>query len=147
MGEQQRKYFPLPPPPLAPAHSGTTSTVFILSRPRAPSLSAGKSDRGEEKEKESEIVSALSTYPTVLRRRGLGLLPREKGERERERGREGEGERGNNPLPSRGATGEETKKRRKEKLTGQYIFPPSVLPFVLTYTKRRIFTAQGQDKR
>ncbi len=75
-------------------------------------------------------MSALSTYipPFFVGGAWVFSPERRERERERERGREGEGERGNNPLPSRGATGEETKKRRKKKLTSRYIFPPSVLP-------------------
>ena len=76
-------------------------------------------------------MSALSTYIPPFFVGGAWVFSPER----RERGREGErersrrrGKRGNNPLPSRDATGEETKKRRKEKLTSQYIFPPSVLP-------------------
>ncbi len=135
--------------PLWPLPIPEPLVQYLFCRARAPPHSAlGKVIEEKRKRKRARLCLLSPHIPPFFVGGAWVFSPeRRERERERERGREGEGERGNNPLPSRGATGEETKKRRKEKLTGQYIFPPSVLPFVLTYTKRRIFTAQGQDKR
>ncbi len=142
MGDQQGKYFPLPPPPPAPAHSGTTSIYSVC--PRAPPLSAGKSDRGE---KEREIVSALSTYiPPFFVGGAWVFSPERRGrERERERSRRrGRKRQQSPPLARRDRRGD---KEEEEGKIDQSIYIPVECITSYLPTKRRIFTTQGQDKR
>ncbi len=111
MGEKQRKYFPLPPPPLAPAHSGTTSTVFILYARARPDSALGKVI--EEKRKRARLCLLSPHISLRSSSAGPGSSPprgEREGGRERERGREGEGKEATIPSPR--ATRQERRQRR-----------------------------------